>query len=147
MTDTKCSDTGFIGTGWSFPPEFSDHGSAVKMVSDEADIAQSLQILLQTDQGQCLMDADFHCDLRRFMFKNCDYELLCQVKNTITQAILKYEARIDLEHVAVAEAQHTPGLLNIRIDYRIRSTNSRHNKVFPFYLNEGTNIKQTEALV
>ena len=34
-------------------------------------------------------------------------------------------------------AQETEGVLLIRINYRVRSTNNPYNLVFPYYLNEG----------
>ena len=36
----------FLGTGWSFPPAFDEHKGGIRMVSEEADIRQSLFILL-----------------------------------------------------------------------------------------------------
>ena len=38
----------FLGTGWSFPPTFNKNLGVVKMVSDEIDIKESLQIYLNT---------------------------------------------------------------------------------------------------
>lgn len=37
--------TSFLGTGWSFPPEFVMETGEVVMISDEEDIAASLKIL------------------------------------------------------------------------------------------------------
>ena len=34
----------FLGTGWSFPPEFTKNPCRVAMVSDDEDIKQSLKI-------------------------------------------------------------------------------------------------------
>jgi phage baseplate assembly protein W len=38
----------FLGTGWAFPPAFSEGGAEVDMVSAAEDIHQSLQILFST---------------------------------------------------------------------------------------------------
>ena len=38
----------FLGTGWSFPPQFNKNTGSVSMVSDEEDIKQSLNIYFNT---------------------------------------------------------------------------------------------------
>ena len=40
--------TSFLGTGWSFPPEFMLETGEVLMTSDEEDIQASLRVLLGT---------------------------------------------------------------------------------------------------
>ena len=52
------SDKSFLGTGWSFPPEFNPYGS-VKKVSDEEDIRESLVILLSTSPGERIMQPTY----------------------------------------------------------------------------------------
>ena len=54
----------------------------------------------------------------------------------VSNAILDYEPRIDLNNLTVSESEDQDGLLLISIDYTIRSTNSRYNMVYPFYLKE-----------
>lgn len=51
-------------------------------------------------------------------------------------AILYYEPRIALEDLEISESEDLTGLLFINITYTVRSTNSRYNMVYPFYLNE-----------
>jgi hypothetical protein len=38
------------------------------------------------------------------------------------------------------EVNDKEGILNITLDYTIRQTNRRTNMVYPFYLNEGTDL-------
>jgi hypothetical protein len=40
----------------------------------------------------------------------------------------------------IDEGQAHEGVLLIRLDYRVRTTNSRTNLVFPFYFLQGTNL-------
>ena len=54
----------------------------------------------------------------------------------ITNSILDFEPRVDLNGVNVDQSADVEGLLLISIDYTIRSTNSRFNMVYPFYLKE-----------
>ena len=57
----------------------------------------------------------------------------------IRTAILYYEARIDLQSVIVDDSNQNGGVILIILNYTIRTTNSRYNFVYPFYLKEGSN--------
>ena len=132
----------FLGTGWSFPPTFNNLSGTVEMVSDEADIYQSLHILLSTQLKERVMRSDFGCDLTALLYENITITLLTKIKGIIENAILLYEPRVDLLNVDFAMVETNNGLINIEITYRIRATNSRKNYVFPYYLEEGTFVKQ-----
>lgn len=106
------------------------------MVAEEQDIQQSLQILLSTSQGERVMLENFGCDLNRFLFEEISQSLINGLSNLITDAILDYEPRIDVVRISVDESRESSGILLISIEYTVRSTNSRFNMVFPFYLNE-----------
>lgn len=135
------NDETFIGTGWGFPPTFNAYAKGVKMVNGETDIYQSLQILLTTKLGERILRSDFGCDLSPLLFENITVTLLTKIKEIIKNAILKYEPRIDLNDVYFESDDAVNGMIKIEIDYTIRTTNSRQNYVFPFYLEEGTYIK------
>jgi phage baseplate assembly protein W len=131
-------DSSFLGAGWSFPPAFTRGGGAVELVSGAADIEQSLQILLSTQLGERVMQPDFGCDLQHVVFEEIDQGLLNTLNSLISDAILYHEPRITLDRLDVSESDREPGLLLISLDYTIRSTNSRFNMVYPFYINEAT---------
>jgi phage baseplate assembly protein W len=128
--------TAFLGKGWSFPPYFLNNGRDVQMVEEEEDIQQSLQILLTTAQGERVMLENFGCDLNRYLFEEISQSLINDLTNMIRDAILYYEARIDVVRIAIDESPESPGVLLINLEYTVRSTNSRYNMVFPFYLHE-----------
>jgi phage baseplate assembly protein W len=128
----------FLGKGWSFPPGFSNNGKDVLMVEEELDIQQSLQILLTTSQGERVMLENYGCDLNRFLFEEISQSLINELTSLITDAILYYEPRIDVAGITIDESSALSGMLLIGIEYRVRSSNSRFNMVFPFYLNEAT---------
>jgi uncharacterized protein len=128
--------TSFLGKGWNFPPSFLNNGKDVLMVEEEQDIQQSLQILLSTSQGERVMLENFGCDLNRFLFEEVSQSVINGLNNLIRDSILYYEPRIDVVRITADESEETPGMLLISIEYTVRSTNSRFNMVFPFYLNE-----------
>lgn len=135
MSDTKS----FLGTGWAFPVQFSKTAQTVLMASDEDDIRQSLQILLSTRVGERLMQPKYGCNVEVLVFETIDETLITYVKDLVFTAIYYFEPRISPDNVTV-QSTDIEGIIEVTIDYTIRSTNSRHNMVFPFYLDEGNLI-------
>jgi hypothetical protein len=108
------------------------------MVAGAADIEQSLQILLATDLGERVMQEEFGCDLHSALFAEIDQDLLNTLHTLISDAILHHEPRIALDDLTIVESASQAGLLQISLAYTVRSTNSRFNLVYPFYINEAT---------
>ena len=42
----------FLGRGWQFPPSFSGASKQVQMIDAEANINQSIDLILQTQRGE-----------------------------------------------------------------------------------------------
>lgn len=131
----------FLGVGWGFPPEFSEDLNEVVMIADEEDIKSSLEILLSTRLGERVMLPNYGCNLEELLFEKLDRTLITYIKERIETAILYHEPRIDVVKIDISETDPIEGKISIKIDYRIRATNSRTNVVFPFYKGEGTDIK------
>ncbi|MNU56227.1 Lysozyme [compost metagenome] len=135
----------FLGTGWSFPPSFDKTSRFVRMSSDEKDIKESLEVLLSTRPGERIMLPGYGCSLETLLFESINLTLTTQITEIIRTAILYYEPRIDLENLTLDEEYILDGRIDIIIDYRIRTTNSRQNMVYPFYRNEGNDISYTKT--
>ena len=133
-------DKTFLGTGWSFPPEFQGQAKAVKMVSDEEDIRHSLWILLSTAPGERTMQPAYGCGLRTLVFESISASVCTEMQDMIERAILFFEPRITLDRIVVCSERITQGLIEIELTYTIRTTNTRSNMVYPFYFHEGTNL-------
>ncbi|WP_200978575.1 GPW/gp25 family protein [Echinicola sp. 20G] len=133
-------DQSFLGTGWSFPPEFNKPKRGVVMTSDEIDIQKSLEILLSTKLGERIMLPSYGCNLDELLFKPLDLTLRTYISELIRKAILYHEPRIDVLKIDLSESDELEGKVLIDVNYIIRSTNSRKNMVFPFYKEEGTNL-------
>ncbi|MFA6057016.1 MAG: GPW/gp25 family protein [Taibaiella sp.] len=130
----------FLGRGWSFPPEFDRQAKGVVMLEEEADIQSSLHILLSTRLGERVMLPGYGCNMDSLVFEAMNLTLLTYMKDLVENAILYHEPRIELDKVVIDNTQQNEGLLLIEIKYMVRTTNSRYNYVYPFYLNEGTNL-------
>jgi len=130
----------FLGKGWKFPPTFLDDSSTVEMLTDEEDINSSLEILFSTNVGERIMQPKYGANLKNLLFDPIDTSLKAYIKDLIKTAILYFEPRIKLDNILM-EANEEEGMIIITLEYTIRNTNSRYNFVYPFYINEGTNIK------
>lgn len=132
----------FLGTGWAFPPAFSDVTGLAETVSDETDIGQSLQILFDTSTGERVMQPDYGCNLRDYLFAPINVTMLNYLQEQVLRpAIIRYEPRIKLLNLSVL-ADELEGRLEITVTYEVRATNTRFNQVFPFYYQEGTNVER-----
>jgi len=134
------SNTPFLGTGWSFPPEFRLDQKDTKMISDEEDIESSLNILLSTRLGERVMVPEYGCNLDELLFEGLTRTLITYVTELIKTAILYHEPRIDVIRIDISETDPLEGMLMVKIEYKIRATNARRNMVFPFYKEEGTDL-------
>lgn len=141
MAGSEFSDnSGFLGQGWSFPLQISEDGSDVAMLSGEADIRSSLGIILRTRPGERPLYPDFGVGLDELLFEPINTTLRSLVQDNIRTAILLYEPRIRLLSVSF-EDRLSEGMLNIQLEYTVRTTNSRFNLVFPFYLTDSSEQK------
>jgi len=136
----------FLGTGWSFPPSFDATNGQALLTSDEADIRLSLQILLSTRPGERVMVPGYGCNLDEMVFEPITTTFKTYISEMIRTAILYYEARIELETVTIDDSRQTEGMILVILAYTVRSTNSRFNLVYPYYLNEATILPNGQQL-
>ena len=136
-------ESSFLGMGWAFPPRITKYNStnsfATNMVSDVIDINQSLEILFGTAVGERVMQAEYGCNLNDMLFEPINVTLVTRITERIRRAIIYYEPRIKLDKLDVFKNEEN-GIINLVVEYTIRSTNTRNNIVYPYYLNEGTNL-------
>ncbi|MFZ5964785.1 GPW/gp25 family protein [Thalassococcus sp. BH17M4-6] len=137
----------FLGRGWGFPPRF-DLGTGlsgqpvgqVAMVANDTDIQQSLRVLMSTARGERIMRPGYGVGLFAQVFDPTDETSLGEFRSQIEDAVLFFEPRIKVESVEIDTARAPDGVLMITLSYYVPLVNSRSNMVFPFYLQEGTNV-------
>ncbi|HLP10608.1 MAG TPA: GPW/gp25 family protein [Flavobacteriales bacterium] len=135
------SSKAFLGRGWGFPPTFSRGGTTVTMLEAEADIKNSLEILLATAVGERVMQPDFGCNLEKLLFEPLDTTFSTYITELIKTAILYNEPRVRPDTIDYFQ-DVVNGKVDITVNFTIISTNTRSNIVFPYYLNEGTDVQQ-----
>jgi phage baseplate assembly protein W len=122
----------FLGRGWRFP--FEPGGRIVLTPSSEDGIRQSIWTILSTAPGERVMRPDFGCGLPDLVFAVNNAGTAGAVAGAVREALSVWEPRIDLLDVFAAADPGRPNVLLVEIDYRVRSSNSRFNLVYPFYL-------------
>ena len=145
MAETAAKTTSFLGTGWSFPPEFVKQGTAgeigrVLMTADEDDIRASLTILFTTGEGERFLSPTFGIDLRDQLFESLSTTAKSYLVDRVRDGILIYEPRIEVLRLELNDARQLQGVVQLELEYRIRATNSRYNLVFPFYQTDASEV-------
>ena len=130
----------FIGSGWSFPPEFSSTSGTVKMTTDEADIEASLRILLGTTAGERFLRPKYGLNLQEMLFEPLNVTQRTFLIDRIKTNILIYEPRIRVEALEIDSSLLSEGKVQVLLEYTIRATNSRFNLVYPYFLNDGNEV-------
>jgi phage baseplate assembly protein W len=123
----------FLGKGWRFPI-LPDASGRLGWVEGDANVEQSMHILLMTRLGERAMRPDFGTETPRLVFSPGSTQYLRLLENSISDAVVNWEPRVDVTSV-VAEADATdPFRVTVSISYTVRQTNTTANLVYPFYL-------------
>jgi phage baseplate assembly protein W len=141
--NTPVDPKAFLGRGWSFPVAI-DSQHAIALAEYEEDIRQAVRIILDTDLGERVMRPDFGAGLRALLFEPINTTTIALAKHRVEQALILWEPRIDNVGVDV-RADPPRGRLLIEVRYRVRRTNTFYNLVYPFYLQEGRDMRAGQS--
>jgi phage baseplate assembly protein W len=128
----------YLGRGWKFPVQVNPKTGRILMSENEQDISEAIMILLKTSKGERVMNSDFGCGLRRFVFDLTDEVTMRKIEEDIREAIMLWEPRVGDVEIKAVNDSNVPGKITIDILYTVRSTNNRYNMVYPFYMEEGS---------
>ena len=123
----------FLGSGWKFPI-VPDRAGSLGFVSGDANVEQSMHILLMTQLGERAMRLDFGTQAPRLVFSPGSIQYLRLLENTLREAVRDWEPRVDLTQVLAEADPGDPSKVTVSISYTVRRSNTRNNLVFPFYL-------------
>jgi len=73
------------------------------MLSDEADIQSSLDILLSTRPGERVMRPDYGCNLDELVFEPLTTTFKTYIKDLVATAILYHEPRIEVNKIELED--------------------------------------------
>jgi phage baseplate assembly protein W len=107
------------------------------MADGPADVHEAVRLILDTEPGERVMRPDFGAGLRSVVFAPINTATRGLVQRRVEQGLIRWEPRIDVDEVRVVADEADLGRLLVHIGYRVRSTNTFYNLVYPFYLREG----------
>lgn len=125
-------DIDFLGVGWTSPIGLEQ--GKIKMAHYETCVEQSIWMILSTAKGSRVMRPDFGCGIHEKVFLPNNSGTVGQLISDVRDALVEWEPRIDVLDVDTISDPGHPNVINIQIDYRIRTTNNIFNLVYPFYL-------------
>ena len=128
----------FMGQGLRFPLQIDPKTGKVAMVSEEEDIAEAIGIILNTVQGERVMRPDFGSNVLDYTFSPASDSLRQSLAFDLHEQLGYLEPRIDDIQVRCKDTDELEGAIIVEISYRVRSTNNRYNRVYPFYRTEGS---------
>jgi uncharacterized protein len=128
------TNSDFLGLGWNFPIDVDKDGQVELTPDGEEGVRQSIWMILGTSRGERVMRPDFGCGIHDLVFGVNNAATANAVAGAVRDALAAWEPRIDVLDVYAVPDPSRPNLLTIEINYQVRSTNSRFNLVYPFYL-------------
>ena len=125
----------FLGVGTAFPLRLDPATHGFVRAEYEESVRQSILLILGTAPGERLMRPEFGCGIHDLVFENLSFATLGRVQQTVDEALLRLEPRIDVTSIDVRPGGDGNVLL-IHIEYQVRATNNAFNLVYPFYLQQ-----------
>jgi phage baseplate assembly protein W len=123
----------FIGRGILFPMGVDASGAIATSTGAEG-IDASLRMVLMTAPGERVMRPQFGCRIWDLLFEPVNANTLGLMAEAVRDAVSQWEPRVDLEDVIVEPEKGNSARVDIRLVYRVRTTNDRRNLVYPFYV-------------
>jgi phage baseplate assembly protein W len=99
--------------------------SELGMVEEAASVRQAILLLLSTAPGERVMRPGYGCDLRRLLFMQNDNTTAGLAIHTVRQALLRWEPRIEIEHIDAGPDPDDPARLDIYLEYRLRQSQEK----------------------
>ena len=125
----------FLGTGWKFPIRVNARGG-LSYSRNEQDIEEAVWVILSTAKGERVMENTFGCGIHDYVFAPNNPATRGSIAYEVNKSLAEFEPRIEVTNVRVESFPGAENRLLIHVDYRVRSTNSKRNLVYPFYLTE-----------
>lgn len=99
-----------------------DEGGRLRYPSDlDASVRERIEAILSVRPGEQLQRPRFGAGLVRFLDQPDTVQTRRRIRDTVTEALGRYEARVDVDRVDVLDGDG-PGRLRVEIHYRLRRT-------------------------
>lgn len=121
-----------LGRGLAFPFRAGPHGG-IALTSGVDDVEEAIRLILSTTPGERRVRPEFGCDLHRFVFDSLTASTYGHIDRAIRVALDRWEPRIAIEAIGFTPDPDGATLF-VEITYRIKTTNSIRNLIYPFYV-------------
>lgn len=121
------------GRGWAFPP-YLDERNRMALVEGDDDVRQAIFIILNTIPGERVMRPEFGCQIHELIFAPANEETSAVAERYVTEALNRWEPRINLKRVTATPSQGDRGEILIEIVYALKQQRDVRSLVYPFYL-------------
>ncbi|HEX2926977.1 MAG TPA: GPW/gp25 family protein [Ruminiclostridium sp.] len=121
----------FLGRGLKYP--ISVKRSNLRTSVGEESIKESIMLILGTARGERVMRPDFGCRLNDMVFSSHDLGTATLIQTYVEEALLNWEPRIEVQNVSATMLKEEP-IVEINVEYIVKSSNCKANLVYPFYL-------------
>lgn len=128
----------FLGRGWKFPIQVDPTTGQIMTSEYEEDIEEAIKIILFTSKGERIMRPDFGSTVLEYVFNLTDDMTIGLLESEVEEAIRTWEPRVKDVKATASVNSRNPEQLYISVSYVVRKTNNLFNKVYPFYIHEGT---------
>jgi uncharacterized protein len=126
--------TSFYGQGISFPVTLDATG-AIQLSSGQANIQQSIYIILGTQYGERVMRPTFGCNLKSLVFAPNNQQTAALARQYVLDGLQQWEPRIAVHSVTATPSPADSQLL-ITISYSIKPSLDPQAMIYPFYLEQ-----------
>jgi phage baseplate assembly protein W len=127
------SDPGFVGRGFRWPMTV-DHTGSIALTGGPDDLDSSIRVVLATAPSERVMRPAFGCKIWDLLFEPVNANTIGLMAMAVREAVAQWEPRVEVEQVEVLPDPDNSALVHIHLTVRVRTTNSRRNLVYPFYV-------------
>jgi phage baseplate assembly protein W len=107
--------------GWPLLP-LPDAQGQLNYPSLDTSVRQLIQVILRTRPGEQLMRPDFGAGLENFLQEPNDLTTRRRIRDAIAESLERWERRILVDRIDVAEVPDRPTYIRVEIAYRLRRT-------------------------
>ena len=106
------------GRGLGFPPLVGPNGQML-WSTGEANVRESICIILRTRPGERVMQPAFGCSLDSYLFEPNNTSTLRLIQEEVKRAIVRWEPRVTLDDIQVTINPVDPRAVDITIYYTL----------------------------
>jgi uncharacterized protein len=126
------SNKQYLGCGLTFP--LTTDGRGLLLAEPEQDIEQAIRIILGTIPNERIMRPEFGCRIHELVFAPFNGTTEALAILYVEEALERWEPRVEVREVDVAQHPQLESAMLIDIRYRIKDTYDERSLVYPLYL-------------